>query len=550
LVQRLDGIYRVVLRDMRCDVDCLGLRPVFHAPSDLRMALPGRTYGTDVTLCVGERHLRDGVSLNRITNDLHAQKVMIDQRHTGRVFRDFLALAALSRGDETSLQARLRAQGGIVLMCDGVQFDERSPVLYLVWDAISGTPLFGERKVYRGEDDLVPLLQRVRAMQVPIIGVVTDKESGLVPAVKHVFPGVPYQYCQTHFLKNCAKPLQADLTALQGGVRRRADAVREIGKRIEVPTAPPPDSIRSPVAEDLAPSDSLSGPADSTATNPVRSLTEQELTREFCELVRVNSRVSGKAPLNPPELNRHDRMEKIRVAVSEARSKSVPEGAATPPWPLLNDLAEALRPDWHEAQTAGRIARHTDILREVAHEMSSAPDRENRPKTAAEAQAAFDAFLNAKQATAPRAGLGAATGAFIDDLVERASRYGDHLFACFDDPRIPATSNEIERFFGSSKQLLRNAVGCGSTTNTVIANLGAEPLMACRQLQSPEATIALHNLAPSAESFRSERARIADSETAGIERRSAVRHLDARLKKLLGKWLPLAGPGPPREAYA
>ena len=39
-------------------------------------------------------------------------------------------------------------------MCDGVQFDDRSPVLYLVWDSLSGTPLFGERKQYRGEEDL------------------------------------------------------------------------------------------------------------------------------------------------------------------------------------------------------------------------------------------------------------------------------------------------------------------------------------------------------------------------------------------------------------
>lgn len=93
----------------------------------------------------------------------------IDQRHTGRVFRDCMALAELARGDDAALQARLRAQGGIVLMCDGVQFDDRSPVLYLSWDAISGTPLFRERKPDRGEDDLVPLLERVRAMRVPIL---------------------------------------------------------------------------------------------------------------------------------------------------------------------------------------------------------------------------------------------------------------------------------------------------------------------------------------------------------------------------------------------
>ena len=352
-VQRLDGVYRLVHRDRRCDNEgCPGPRPIIRAPRDLRIVLPGRTYGTDVTLCVGERHLLEGVSLNQITKNLNARKIPIDQRHTGRVFRDFLALAALARGDDATIQARLRAQGGILLMCDGVQFDERSPVLYMVWDAISGTPLFGKRKVFRGEDDLVPILERVRAMEVPLIGVVTDKEKGLVAAIQRVFPDAPYQYCQTHFLKNCAKPLQPDLTALQGSIRRRAEAVRVIGKRLSSPTlAPEPDSEAvamrppsteaagthgapepqpepssdpAPRSESVAPLPDLAhGACESPRATPlaVEPLSEEDLARQVCELVRVNSRVSGKAPLEPPELNRHDRLEKIGALVNEARGK-------------------------------------------------------------------------------------------------------------------------------------------------------------------------------------------------------------------------------------
>ena len=183
----------------------------------------------------------------------------------------------------------------------------------------------------------------------------------------------------------------------------------------------------------------------------------------------------------------------------------------------------------------------------VAHELSSDPDRKDRPKSAAEAQARFDAYLNNLHIAAPRSGLGAATGAFIDDLVNRANRYRDHLFVCFDDPRIPGTSNEIERFFGNSKQLLRHAVGCGSTTNTVVANLGAEPLMACRQIHQPEALTALRASAPSTADFRGARSRIARDEVPGIRQRSAVRHLDPFTKRLLAEWL---HPEPVEQLYA
>jgi hypothetical protein len=340
-VDNLDGCFWMRRRDKRCQQDCPGARPIIYAPRDLRLVLPRRIYGLDVTLYVGERHLLDGVSLSQIARDLKNQHgIPLDQRHTCRVFRDFVALTMLERGSEAALQARLRAQGGIVVMCDGVQFEDRSPVLYLVWDAISGEPLFGERKLYRGEEDLVPLLERVRAMNVPVIGIVTDKEKGLVPAVEHVFPGVPYQFCQTHFLKNCGKPLQDDLTALQGSVRRRADEVREIGKQLAVgarasasaTTATSPGSLPgTPTGTDVASANSptdapanpltapLATPPTDAPANPPTD--EQALVREICEIVRVNSRVSGKAPLDPPELKRHLRLEQLRDLVNDALEK-------------------------------------------------------------------------------------------------------------------------------------------------------------------------------------------------------------------------------------
>lgn len=308
-VQGLDAMFRMVRRDKRCRPDCPGRRPILYALRDLRIVLPRRIYGLEVTLYVGERHLLSGISLSQVTRDLHQRGVPIDQRHTGRVFRDFVTLTKLARGDDEALRARLRAQGGILLMCDGVQFDERSPVLYLVWDALSGEPLFGERKAYRSEADLIPLLERVRAMDVPVIAVVTDKEKGLVPAVKHVFPDTRYQYCQTHFLKNCAKPLADDLVALQASVRRRAEAVRQIGKLVAPPTATSSPEAPCPTSKPVTATPSESAPTEGV---------ELDLVRNVCELARVNSRASGKAPLDPPELKRHERFETLRDLVNDA----------------------------------------------------------------------------------------------------------------------------------------------------------------------------------------------------------------------------------------
>jgi len=58
------------------------------------------------------------------------------------------------------------------------------------------------------------------------------------------------------------------------------------------------------------------------AATPTGQLTEHDFVLEVCELARVNSRISGKAPLDPPELKRHERLEDIRALVNEARKKN------------------------------------------------------------------------------------------------------------------------------------------------------------------------------------------------------------------------------------
>jgi hypothetical protein len=183
------------------------------------------------------------------------------------------------------------------------------------------------------------------------------------------------------------------------------------------------------------------------------------------------------------------------------------------------------------------VQRHTGILRDIARELSAAPDRRDRPVSAEEAQRRFEAHLEALVDGAPRVGLGAATGQFIDDLARRYTRYGEHLFCCFDDPRIPATTNELEGFFGAAKSLIRGAAGCGSTTNSVVTNLGADALHAYHHVSQPGATSRIASTDISSEDFIKARARLAAVEAPATRQRSMVRSLRSRLDRLRDAWL-------------
>jgi hypothetical protein len=164
------------------------------------------------------------------------------------------------------------------------------------------------------------MLERVKAMGVPIIGFVSDKEKGLLPAAQAVFPEVPHQLCQFHFLKNCALAMKDDLTALGESVERRATVVQRIAKRLHDKGC---DSL-----ENKAPCAPLPHPPPADVVPPI---TEEELTAELCAMARHAGKASGRAPLNPPELVRHERLEAVRTTAAEAMKKKGATTRSSPP---------------------------------------------------------------------------------------------------------------------------------------------------------------------------------------------------------------------------
>ena len=205
-------------------------------------------------------------------------------------------------------------------------------------------------------------------------------------------------------------------------------------------------------------------------------------------------------------------------------------------WPLLDPVARALEPTWHETRLAGRLQRHTEILRGIAHQLSSDPEREDRPTNAAQAKIRFEAYLQELLGATPRTGLAAPTAVFIDGLAERTKRYIDHLFVCFDDPRIPASTNALEGFFGSMKAGTRRALGAKSTSNGVVANLGAEVLIAAQQLRAPNALSLVREPTAPIKAFTEARQRMDREEAPAIRQRSQVRYFQRHLDRLRVDW--------------
>jgi hypothetical protein len=203
----------------------------------------------------------------------------------------------------------------------------------------------------------------------------------------------------------------------------------------------------------------------------------------------------------------------------------------------LNSLEQALTPGWHGDRAAGRVSRHLELLRDVAREITPAPDRDDSPADGDDAHRRLRDLVDRLQTEAPRSGLGAATGAFVDHVAGVAERYGRNLFHCYDDDRIPSTTNGLEALFGKGKSHIRAALGAASTTNSLAQNLGADYLEALVSAGNrPLAALLAAIDEVSCDAYSSARQAIEINERPARLRRSRRRKPVRHLCDLLDRW--------------
>jgi hypothetical protein len=94
------------------------------------------------------------------------------------------------------------------------------------------------------------------------------------------------------------------------------------------------------------------------------------------------------------------------------------------------------------------------------------------PKDGASVRAALEKRIEEALAAAPRRGKGARRRRFLRHVRAVTARYGKGLYRCYDDPRIPQTTNALEGKHGVGKHHVRKALGRASTTGGPVETAG------------------------------------------------------------------------------
>src|SRR5438552_13847910 len=248
-VAMLSGLWRLTLVVRQCvQPGCPRYHVAYRPEEEGRWALPHGEFGLEVIALIGQWRFREHRSVPEMHRALLSRGVSITERSVTHLMQRYEELVALRILDHERIKMRLQQQGHVILAIDGLQPDVGHEVLWVVRDCLSEEILLARPLLSSTQGDLTVLLTEVKCqlkqLEVPVKGVISDGEETIGSAVAFVFPEVPHQLCQFHYLKDATKPLyEADRNA-KTQLKKHLRGVRPIERALEEHRTPENDAIR------------------------------------------------------------------------------------------------------------------------------------------------------------------------------------------------------------------------------------------------------------------------------------------------------------------
>lgn len=287
-VHTLAGVTRLNLTIRRCHRSaCTAYKKPYRPEAEGSVALPRHEFGLDVIALIGRLRYSEHRSVPEIRVHLVDRGVAISERAVTNLLDRYDELLAVTWADDRRLKKILASQGRVILAIDGLQPDVGHEVLWVLRDCLSGEILLAKSLLSARQQDLAELLTAVTtACPVPVTGIVSDGQHSIRKAVAAVFPGVPYQLCQFHYLREAGRLIyEADRHAKKE-LKKKVRNVRGIERQTESRTDP-----------------------------------EAEAIRGYCSAVRSALTDDGRPPLEASGLKLHERLLAIGTSLDTVQEK-------------------------------------------------------------------------------------------------------------------------------------------------------------------------------------------------------------------------------------
>ncbi len=212
MVVTLEEVVRVIHCGYRCpNSTCPDHHHLYRSAEADGLALPGFTFGLDLILLVGHLRLGEHKTVDEIhrllTQRLAPLAQSISRREILFLFEAYTALlrAGTEVKQDEEWKGQVRKNKGMVLSIDGIQPDKGNETIYLIRDVLTGRILHAENVTESTKERVKHLLAPVIALELPVIGVISDAQPTELQAVAEVWPNIPHQICQFHALREAGR---------------------------------------------------------------------------------------------------------------------------------------------------------------------------------------------------------------------------------------------------------------------------------------------------------------------------------------------------------
>lgn len=455
------------------------------------VTVPGCTYGLDVIAQIGWWRDRDHLDRAEIHSRLVSHGVQLSERQVDYLYNQYqILLACVGNQDRSRLQEVVDKHGGLKVALDGLAPEGASEQLWVVREVESQITLVVAWLDKVDNETLQTLLRPVEALNLPLLATVSDKQPCVKKALEKLWPEVPHQWCQPHYLGNLADPayeqdrklktemcqeIRAEIrTSLGEVLNDEEDSAVHFVAGVAVTGQPSPDdssshdddppddgSSTSELATDGVGPDEAQNPLhtqlDPTATSHEQTKTTQQLVREFAlDLKECLSR-QGRAPFIFAGLPMFDDLSALRdtlLACLALHEESHLRHWAT----VLTHILTAYADDFAAVAQASRwVDNISDILHGPKLLVLATPPLSgplvSQGYCIKQLLSAFMDSLSEIKDLLPW------LARFRAQLIAITQRYWSGLFHCYDIYGLPSSNNALESLFGQGKRQLRRRLG-------------------------------------------------------------------------------------------
>jgi Transposase, Mutator family len=534
-VQTLDRLLSIATRPSHCpQATCPGSRMPLLSAEAQSLAPPGSTYGYDVLAHLGWLRQHQGATYREIHLALSA-RLAISEAHVRYLYQHFYLplLACHERQQRGRLAQVAQAQGGLIIALDGLAPQGGEPQLWFIRDLATGLTLRSGWLAQLDQPTFEAFLAPLKQLEWPILAVLSDKQTGLGPAVATVFPNSRHQFCQAHYLRNLAEPLAAADAAFKKELRttvreQGGDLLRQAPRRLpgHAGVLTVTGLLPSPVEEPTTLT--CRRPASSAAPTASDPAAEQVITQLVCH-TRYLLTLKGRPPFRLAGLETYERLANVAgVSLALLAQRYEPRLAQ-----LYQGLQAALSPF---AETYQVFHQGAVWLRDIAYILEPvATDL----STAEEVTGQLRLYLDTVQRQPAVPPTLKTFGRHLDTV---SRSYWPGLFHCYEVLGLPRTNNELASHFRETRRRLLRTTGQQGQTQRTLQRQGAWEL-----LPSPSTEPTLHEALSqtSPQDLARERQRFAAHRQRFRLQSRSLRQTQAQFDQLRQQWsvLPPTGTG-------